>query len=74
MRDIPTDVLSSWPKPNYIDPETRGNSVIIITVFLLVTSLIVVVARLYTRAVIKKSFGFDDTFIALSMVGAYLSA
>lgn len=74
MRDIPADVLSSWPKPNYIDPETRGNSVIIITVFLLVTSLIVVVARLYTRAIIKRSFGFDDTFIALSMVGAYRSA
>ncbi|ESZ90857.1 hypothetical protein SBOR_8749 [Sclerotinia borealis F-4128] len=62
------EVLASWPAPNYVDPETRGNAVLIVNVILFPVALLIVLIRLYTRLQISKSFGLDDWLIAAAML------
>ena len=46
--------------PNFVDPESCGNAVIVVlTVFSALTTLVVVL-RMYTRMCISKSVGWDD--------------
>ena len=64
----PTDVLLSWPAPNYINPEDRGwDSSIVLLVFLAIT-FIVFVARIWARLALGKNAGLDDTLMAIAMV------
>lgn len=68
MREIPLEVLFTFPAPNYDDPETRGPGLIItIAVF---TSLvtIAIALRYYTRIALKRWYGLDDVFIGLAYV------
>ncbi|PVI02321.1 hypothetical protein DM02DRAFT_488688, partial [Periconia macrospinosa] len=68
MRNIPPEVILSWPNPNYIDPETRGNSSIIINLVFISLAVITVLLRLYTRIFIKRWFGNDDFLIVLALI------
>lgn len=68
MRDIPDTILNEWPSPNYTDPDTRGNSALIVGVGFLIISLVVVTARLYTRIFVKRTFGLDDGLIVVASV------
>ena len=68
MRHPPLDVILSWPKPNYISPETRGHSLLAVNVTFLVIAFIAVVARLWARLRIVKSPGLDDLLITIAMV------
>lgn len=68
MRDVPIPVILSWPTPNYIDPLTRGDALVVINAVLISVVVIVVSLRLYTRLAIRRWFGADDTFIALALV------
>jgi len=68
IKPVPLDVISSWPVPNYVDPERRGPALVIINSILLPVSLAVVGLRLYTRLRIAHSAGLDDVFIALASV------
>ena len=65
----PIDVLLSWPKPNYINPETRGPETYIIGTVFLGIATIAVFTRLYARLFIRRWFGLDDAFICLAWVG-----
>ncbi len=60
MRRPPPEVLASWPKPNYIDPETRGPALIIVVVLALSISVICLGLRLYVRARIQRNIHWDD--------------
>ena len=68
MRDPPPEVVGSWPKPNYIDPETRGNGLFVVVLLFVLLCLVVVAARLYARIKILKAPGVDDVLIVISMV------
>lgn len=68
MRDIPVEVLLSWPIPNYTNPETRGNALAIVNYILITLVAIAVCLRLYVRIVVKRWFGSDDFFIIPSLV------
>jgi hypothetical protein len=68
IHDIPSHVLSSWPIPNYANPHTQGNAVIVVATLFPVLSLIFVALRVYTRSVIKRFFGLDDALIVLALV------
>lgn len=57
-----------WPTPNYIDPETRGPALLIVNSILIALTILVVIARLYTRIVIKRWFGIDDIFILFALL------
>lgn len=69
MRIPPPDVVSSWPAPNYTDPETRGNALLICNVIFQTLATIAVAGRLYSRFV-KKWFGIDDAMIILAYVSS----
>ncbi|KAH6716762.1 integral membrane protein [Leptodontidium sp. MPI-SDFR-AT-0119] len=68
MQQPPLSVILSWPKPNYIDPETRGYSNVILNIILYIILLGFVGLRIWTRKWLKNAFGTDDTFILLALV------
>lgn len=59
---------TSWPAPNYENPETRGDAS-----FFIVTSVVttvVVALRLYSRRYILRSVGIDDVLLLAGYVSA----
>ena len=68
MKLPPADVLATWPTPNYIDPTTRGDSVLIVTIVFAAIAFVVTCLRLYTRFKITCSPGIDDVLIVVALV------
>ncbi|KAF1830954.1 hypothetical protein BDW02DRAFT_76513 [Decorospora gaudefroyi] len=68
MQLPPVAVLLTWPTPNYEDPVTRGPALVIVNSIFLSLVVLTVTARLYTRLVIKRWFGWDDVFILLALL------
>jgi hypothetical protein len=59
MREIPLEVIVSWPVPNYFTPETRRWDGSCGVGFIVVTA-IAVALRIYVRIYIQKWFRLDD--------------
>ncbi|KAJ8133286.1 hypothetical protein O1611_g350 [Lasiodiplodia mahajangana] len=70
MKIPPVEVVASWPRPNYRDPESRAPAGQIIGSILLALVTIIVAIRLYSRKRLTNGFGLDDTFICLAYVPA----
>jgi hypothetical protein len=68
MRLPPTEILLSWPPPNYENPVTRGPALAIVNYIFISITVVVVALRLYTRIAIKRWFGIDDVFIIVALV------
>lgn len=68
MQLPPLSVIANYPTPNYVNPETRGPSLLIANCVMLSISLVVVGIRFYTRIFISRCFGPDDFFILLALV------
>lgn len=71
MQLPPVSVVLSWPTPNYENPVTRGPALIIVNIIFITLTVLTVVARLYTRLVIKRWFGIDDVFILLALASSF---
>lgn len=69
MRDIPLSVFLTFPRPNYVNPETRGSALLIVNAVLISIVTVIVALRLYTRLYLKRQFGLDDAF----MIPAFVS-
>ncbi len=63
MRLPPPDVVASWPAPNYINPETRGPALIIVELLTVFISTVCIALRLYVKAHVIHSVGWDDWLI-----------
>ncbi|KAF2632747.1 hypothetical protein BU25DRAFT_453933 [Macroventuria anomochaeta] len=70
MKLPPFEVILTWPKPNYANPVTRGDALLIVNSILIALVVITVGLRMYTRIIIKRWFGLDDVFILLALVFA----
>jgi hypothetical protein len=68
MRNPPPDVVASWPTPNYTNPETRGPALIIVELLAVSISTICLGLRLYVRACIVRSVGWDDWLMVSATV------
>ncbi|KAH9208595.1 hypothetical protein DL95DRAFT_345248 [Leptodontidium sp. 2 PMI_412] len=68
MRMPPTEVIISWPRPNYENPITTGPANVVITCIFYPLVCIVIGIRCYTRLRISRSFGWDDWLILAAMV------
>ncbi|KAK4213106.1 hypothetical protein QBC37DRAFT_181594 [Rhypophila decipiens] len=68
MRTPPPEVRASWPTPNYIDPVTRGPSLIIVEIVGLTAALLCLGLRLYVRAFLMRNTGLDDWIMIVAMV------
>jgi hypothetical protein len=64
----PLDVISSWPKPNYINPATKGRELLVVAIIFCVLAILVVSLRLWTRLCLQGHAGLDDLLITLAMV------
>ncbi|KAL4788075.1 hypothetical protein BJX76DRAFT_367792 [Aspergillus varians] len=67
MRLPPPEVLLTWPTPNYKDPHTRGNAVLITSMVFTGFSIIITALRLYTRLRITYTAGVDDVLVVLGL-------
>ena len=72
MQLPPAEVLLAWPLPNYIDPVTRGDAVLIVNIITIIIAFLVTCLRLYTRLRITCTPGLDDIVIIISLVGLHL--
>lgn len=64
----PPKVLMAWPKPNRIDPETRGWEAPIVLIIVLAITFFVYTARMWARLVVAKNAGVDDLLMSIAMV------
>jgi hypothetical protein len=67
MRSPPPEVLKSWPKPNYENPTTRGNTLMILELTLLPIAMVVVFLRMWVRISWLKRCGIDDWIMCIAM-------
>jgi len=68
MQPPPLSIIKSWPAPNYVNPETRGNANVILNIVLYSLLLFFIGLRIFTRTYLRSSFGADDVFILLALV------
>lgn len=72
MQLPPAEVLLAWPLPNYSDPVTRGDAVLIVNIITIIIAFLMTCLRLYTRLRITCTPGLDDIVIIISLVGLHL--
>lgn len=68
MRSPPPELVATWPKPNYINPEHQGPQLTVIVLIFCTLSYIVVGLRTYVRVRIKKTAGWDDWLMLATLV------
>ena len=68
MRSPPPEVLATWPRPNYINPETRGPDLIVAGLVTLSVALVCVALRLYVRLRILRKTEMDDWVMVAAVV------
>ncbi|KAK3901292.1 hypothetical protein C8A05DRAFT_16503 [Staphylotrichum tortipilum] len=68
MRSAPPEVVATWPKPNYVNPEYRGPDLIIAGLVTLVFAIISLVLRMYVRFRIMRKTDWDDWFMVVATV------
>lgn len=61
-------MILEWPPPNYAHPQTRGSALLIVNLIFTTLVIIAVVGRFYSRLVVKKWYGIDDTMMAFALV------
>ncbi|KAE8358075.1 hypothetical protein BDV27DRAFT_163926 [Aspergillus caelatus] len=62
--------MANWPEPNYVNPPTRGQGIIITNVIFGVLALITTALRLYSRVKITSTFGIDDVCFLFAVLAA----
>ncbi|KFY38072.1 hypothetical protein V494_04526 [Pseudogymnoascus sp. VKM F-4513 (FW-928)] len=62
------EAFLAWPKPNYVDPETKGNQLLIVTIISTVLLLASVIARVWVRIGYQRQFGADDVMLVLCII------
>jgi hypothetical protein len=68
MRFNHPELVAGWPKPNYINPETRGPSLYIVNSMFFGLATVAIAIRLYARIFVRRWFGFDDALVILAWV------
>ncbi|KAI5928453.1 hypothetical protein F4810DRAFT_5049 [Camillea tinctor] len=66
----PAAVIAQWPKPNYLNPDTRGPEGKVIGLLLIALVAAVLAVRLYARKWLTRGFGLDDTLIVIAYAPA----
>ncbi|KAK8165129.1 hypothetical protein BKA80DRAFT_327546 [Phyllosticta citrichinensis] len=64
----PLDEIVKWPRPNYANPPTRGDGIIVLNAVLAAISLAMLALRIYSRVFFKRWFGADDVYMIIAFV------
>jgi hypothetical protein len=67
----PLEVILAWPKPNYVDPERRSNSMLIVSCVLGPITVALLLARLWVRIFHQRNPGWDDWLMLAATVSKY---
>ncbi|KFZ01968.1 hypothetical protein V500_00523 [Pseudogymnoascus sp. VKM F-4518 (FW-2643)] len=62
------DAILAWPKPNYVDPQTKGNELLVVTIISTILSITAVLARVWVRIGYQRQFRADDVMLVLCIV------
>ena len=65
----PLEVILSWPKPNYTNPETRPKTVLITACIFGPFTLLLILIRLWIRLRVQRNAGWDDWLMLAALVG-----
>ncbi|RTE74164.1 hypothetical protein BHE90_011398 [Fusarium euwallaceae] len=68
MRNPPPEVMATWPKPNYDNPDHRGPALLIVEVSIMSVAVLTLLARLYVRIFKVNKHGLDDWLMLAAMV------
>lgn len=68
MLEIPSDIVSGWPVPNYAHPETKGPALPTIVLLFFVLASFALGVRLYDKFKISQRLFAEDCLIILAMV------
>ncbi|OQU95387.1 hypothetical protein CLAIMM_01604 [Cladophialophora immunda] len=63
----PPSVIASWPKPNYVNPDTRGPGLVYMCIIFAAIGIITCTARVYSRLFITKAPGLDDLLVVVAL-------
>ncbi|KIW91784.1 uncharacterized protein Z519_07754 [Cladophialophora bantiana CBS 173.52] len=63
----PLSVIASFPKPNYVDPHTRGPGLVYMCIIFAAIGIIICTARVYSRLFITKAPGLDDLLVIIAL-------
>ncbi|KAK3902389.1 hypothetical protein C8A05DRAFT_15556 [Staphylotrichum tortipilum] len=70
MRSAPPEVVATWPKPDYINPESQGPDLIVAGIFTLVLALVALGLRLYVRLRIMRKMEMDDWVMVAAVIAS----
>lgn len=65
MQEIPLKLYAAWPNPNFVDPVTRGDALVVVNVILIILVTLSFVLRLFWR-LSKSQGGIDDIMISIA--------
>jgi hypothetical protein len=68
---IPWSILTSFPKPNYVDPVSRGQVTSVVSGVMMSFTTLFVLTRLYQRIFVRRWFGPDDLCIIMGYVSNF---
>ncbi|KXL45893.1 hypothetical protein M433DRAFT_66438 [Acidomyces richmondensis BFW] len=68
MRIPPLWVWESWPPSNYVDPQLHGPALLCINLIFITLVTVAVIGRFYSRIVVKRWFGLDDSMCILAYI------
>ncbi|KAF2129007.1 hypothetical protein P153DRAFT_341421 [Dothidotthia symphoricarpi CBS 119687] len=64
----PLEVVQSWPTPNYINPITRPNTVLLLACICGPITVATLLARLWVRIFLQRTPGWDDWLMLIATV------
>jgi hypothetical protein len=64
----PLEVILSWPKPNYVDPEQRSNTMLLVACICGPITIGLMLARLWVRIFHQRTSGWDDWLMLAATV------
>jgi hypothetical protein len=64
----PLEVILNWPKPNYVDPETRSNTMLLVACICGPITIGLMLARLWVRIIHQRTAGWDDWLMLAATV------
>ncbi|KAF1995916.1 hypothetical protein P154DRAFT_331548 [Amniculicola lignicola CBS 123094] len=68
MRYPPPEVMKTWPKPNHVDPDTRGPGLMIVELTITPIAVICVLLRLWVRVAWLRKAWWDDWLMVIAMI------
>ncbi|CAN9440399.1 unnamed protein product [Alternaria sp. RS040] len=64
----PLDVKLSWPKPNYVDPVLRPNTIVLLACIMGPITVVMTLVRMWVRVFHQRCAGWDDWLMFAALI------